>query len=414
MGMSSINAQFNVSGSVKPTSLYRTSDHSHISLPFRLAEIKLGYAAGSIDLITHGAVEYRWRGEKAKGDLREMYLVWYPEWGEVKLGKQIHAWGAADGNNPTDILNADDYYFMFLPGADRKRGSISGSVKIYKDTWQGEVIVVPDHQGNRLPFGEEDFPFTPPFEPENYQPIDSPVEFGIRLQTTWKESDVSLSFFKGHDRGFNIIGFNVPLSVGIRSHPSLVFGYRKTSMFGMDCVTFLGDFTVRVEGAYFQTENEDNNLDFGLRQSAGYSQYVIQLEYPGPYDISLSGQLIGNTIHSVEGKVMDVSTQQLRDLSQDTFNPGMGTPFASFSELAFLGSASAVLMDDRIDIKINGMVNLEEKGSMTGMTLSYSPWASWKGELGITLFKGDAQNPNNAFTQMEDFSHLSLKIQYNI
>jgi len=109
---------------------------------------------------TNSVIEYRWSGEDTQFDLREAYLVWYPSWGELKIGKQIHAWGAVDGNNPTDNLNPYDYYFMFLPGTERKIGTLSGSLKYYWNDWQLEAVVIPEHIPNRYPFGEEDFPIT--------------------------------------------------------------------------------------------------------------------------------------------------------------------------------------------------------------------------------------------------------------
>ena len=156
-------AQVQYSGSVSPTYLMRISDGSEISLPFRLAELQLGYSIGDFELKTNTAVEARWKGTDATLDIREAYLIWYPSFGEVKLGKMIHTWGAADGNNPTDNINPYDFYYMFLAGADRKIGVLSGSLKAYWNNLNAEVIVIHEHTANRLPFGEEDFPIQFPF-----------------------------------------------------------------------------------------------------------------------------------------------------------------------------------------------------------------------------------------------------------
>ena len=105
MFINSILGQINYSGHIQLYKMIRILDQTEISLPFRLVEYQLGLTKGNIDLITNTALEYRWASSEAKVDVREAYLVWYPSWGEVKLGKQIHAWGATDGNNPTDNLN---------------------------------------------------------------------------------------------------------------------------------------------------------------------------------------------------------------------------------------------------------------------------------------------------------------------
>jgi hypothetical protein len=58
----------------------RTSDGSSISLPFRIAELEVGFSKGDFDLKTNSAVEYRWTGGDPKFDLREAYFIWYPSW----------------------------------------------------------------------------------------------------------------------------------------------------------------------------------------------------------------------------------------------------------------------------------------------------------------------------------------------
>ena len=90
--------QLSITGSLKPTGMFRISDQSRMDLPFRLAELKLGYTMGDFDFMLNSAVEYRWGDNNPVFDLREAYIVWFPNWGEVKFGKQIHAWGVADGN----------------------------------------------------------------------------------------------------------------------------------------------------------------------------------------------------------------------------------------------------------------------------------------------------------------------------
>ncbi|HIB73402.1 MAG TPA: hypothetical protein EYO50_05720, partial [Candidatus Marinimicrobia bacterium] len=144
-----------------------------MDLPFRLTELKLGYTMGDFDFMLNSAVEHRWGENMSAIDLREAYVIWFPNWGEVKFGKQIHAWGVADGNNPTDNLNAYDYYFMFLPGTDRKVGSLSAAMTVYWDDWQLEGVIIPDHIPNRMPFHEPDFPFQIPIEPSKYEKIDN-------------------------------------------------------------------------------------------------------------------------------------------------------------------------------------------------------------------------------------------------
>lgn len=408
-----VYAQINFSGDIHPSKMYRTSNQSEISLPFRLAKLNAGYTFGNLDIITNTALEYRWSTGEGEVDLREAYLAWYPDWGEVKLGKQIHAWGAVDGNNPTDNLNPYDYYFMFLPGADRKIGTVSGSIKTYWNDWQLEAVFIPGHEPNRLPFGEEDFPISLPFEPERFEPVEREYEFGFRLQTSVLENDVSVSWFRGNDRSFSLLGVDVFFDgMGGIIGPDQHFGFRTTDVFGVDVVGFVSEFTYRGELAYFKTETHINDSWYiRLPSTAEYAQYVMQVEYSGLWDIQWNGQLIGSSVISVQGLAPNMSNLMSPvELTQDNFQPGMGTPFAMFTDLGAMLSASATLFDNRLEIKANSFIDLKETGVMFGGQVVYSPIENLNVELGISQFTGEEESK---LKEMEDFSHINLGVKYS-
>lgn len=409
-----LNAQIEYSGSIHPSNLYRISDGSEISLPFRLVDMELGYTWRDFDLKTNSAIEYRWSTGEYELDLREAYLAWYPSFGEVKVGKQIFAWGAADGNNPTDNLSAYDYYYLFFPGVDRKIGSLSVVVNLYFGNWQIEAVLIPEHQRNRLPFGEPDFPIAPPVQPTKEQivAVEKPLEFGVRLQTSIVEGDISLSYFRGHDRNFSLLGLDGPSWACILTIPR--FGFRQTDVVGADIVTFISDLTIRGEGAYFKTTNNYENVLPILESSAEYFQYVLQAEYTGFFDVSLVGQFIGNSILSVEGETLDQTTQQVIPITKETFQPGMGTPFAMFVDQALMLTATGNLMDDRLKLSAFSFISLEETGYMLGLGVEYSPIENWNIEISLNKFIGDG-NPgsDNFFNRLEDFSHVFIGLKYS-
>ena len=68
--------QLSITGSLKPTVMFHISDQSRMDLPFRLAELKLGYTMGDFDFMLNSAVEYRWGGNNAVFDPRELYADW--------------------------------------------------------------------------------------------------------------------------------------------------------------------------------------------------------------------------------------------------------------------------------------------------------------------------------------------------
>ena len=390
--------QINYTGSIKPGNMYRLSDQSEISLPFRLAEAEVGYSLGDFEIKTNSAIEYRWSNNENEFQLREAYLMWYPSWGEAKVGKQIHAWGAVDGNNPTDNLNPYDYYYMFLPGAERKVGTISGSVKYYWNDWQMEGVFIPEHEGNRFPFGEEAFPLDIPMVAPKLMDEEPGSEFGFRFQSTLGSSDFSLSYFDGRDRSFSYVGVT-------DSMPS--FFYRKTSVLGFDLVSFIGGFTNRFEIAHFSTKI-DVNPDTLYFDNAAYIQYAEQIEYTTPNDIMLSVQLIGY----IEG---DISWQEIEgnrsaQTSAPELIPGMGPPFASFTDLGLSFSASANYYDDALELMGNTFIDLKDSQSMLGVSAKYSPKDNWKLNMSVSKFTGEE---GTQFHEMEDFSHLKVGLEFH-
>ena len=406
--ISLVSGQWNYSGSFQPITMHRTSDLSNISLPFRIAELEVGFSKGDFDFITSSAVEFRWTGGDPKIDYREAYLIWYPSWGEVKVGKQIHAWGAVDGNNPTDNLNPYDYYYMFLAGADRKIGTLSASVKYYWNDWQLEAIVIPEHEPNRYPFGEDDFPIAMDDPGYFLTAGETMAEYGMRVQTTMGNSDISLSYFSGRDRGFTLVGYKYYIDWA-----TPVLTYRKTDVIGIDIVTFFGDLTGRTEVGYFNTNN-DHTTDIKTFYDAAYVQFASQLEYTTTNDITLMIQLIGNDVLAVNGSTYAYDENgnpiELIAMDEDELQQGMGTPFAMFTDLGMFLSATGNYWDDALEIRINTFMDLEDNQAMLGGGVSYSPVENLDLELSITQFYGAE---GTQFKTMEDFSHIQIGLKYS-
>ena len=413
------NAQISYSGSINPSKMVRLSDQTEISLPSRIAEAEVGYSLGDFEIKTNSALEYRWSNGENELQFREAYLVWYPSWGEVKLGKQIHAWGAVDGNNPTDNLNPYDYYYMFLPGAERKVGTVSGSLKYYWNDWQIEGVFIPEHEGNRVPFGESDFPFGPPADLTEFIIEENSSEFGLQLQTSIMGSDIGFNYLNGYDRSFTSIGLDY--SNGLENNIPIL-GYRKTQMLGINLVSFIHDFTLRSEVAFFSSNNHHlkqiiaDHMGGENEEEGEYFQFVTQIEYTTNTDIMISCQLIGQEIiydswddyYEEMEKIWPARTIDLDN--KKSFQPGMGTPFAFFTDLGLMMSASANYFDDALELMGNTFIDLKDSQFMLGVSAKYSPMDNLKLNLSISKFMGEE---GTQFNSMEDFSHFQLGLEYH-
>ena len=404
-----ILGQLSFNGTIKPMVMFNISDQDQMELPFRFAQLRMGYTIGDFDLIVNSALEHRWGENQIPNfKLREAYATWFPSWGEVKFGKQIHAWGVADGNNPTDNLNPYDYYYMFLQGADRKIGSVSASVISYWNNWQLECVIIPNHVSNRLPFNEPEFPFQIPIEPTEYEERENSLEYGLQLKTIIGETDIGISYFDGYDRSFSLLGidtFNI-----IQVSPK--FGYRSTSVIGLNMVTFIKDFTIRAESALFSTINNYEAKWYNyLDAKADYLQYVIQIEYRMENSKTIGAQIIGNNVLKASGNTLDLSSMSMTTLNTDNFIPGMGTPFAMISNKSLLIIGSNRFFDDDLELNYNLLFNLEDPGQLLGFSLEYLLSDNWFINVYASYFIGN-DDPINRFEQLEDFSNTQFQLSY--
>ncbi len=403
--------QIGISGNIHPSGLFGLSDGKEISLPIRLATLTASYTYHDLEFVASSSLEYRWKHNQTRAELREAYLVWYPPFGEVSVGKQIFAWGMADANNPTDNLSAYDYYYLFDNGTERKIGSPAASVKWYLANWQIQAVFIPYHEPNRMVY-EEDFPIKPPMHPSSsqIQKVKNEQEYGARIQTSFGNSDLAVSYFQGHDRLFSPNVFIPTLKPGNPYLP-INFAYRKTDAYGADMVNFWNDFTFRNEAAYFVTGpdwamlyDEFINANF-VDISAEYLQYVSQIEYTGFENFTLTTQIIGNHVYSVETSPPGFEA---------SFSQGMGSPFASFLDQALMISLTSTLWDNRLEIKPLVMANLKNKGYMVGFEVDYSPTESINLEASLNNFIGDdSLGADYIFNQLEDFSNFRLGLKYS-
>lgn len=403
-----------ITGEINPYVMTRTSDRSQIDLPFRLLSFQIDHSFNAFDIKTTSGLEYRFLSKEPLFTLREAYISFYPSWGEIKAGKQIHSWGSVDVINPTDNLNSYDYYYMFKADAGKKIGSLSLSSVFYSESYQVELVLQPKFSPNRIPYAEDDFPLAPDLRPNINHKIENEAEYGFRFQTSLLDSDVSFSFFNGIDRIPSV--FKGTFSSDFKES-TFDLGYRKTSVYGTDLVSFIGDFTLRAEGALYRTinkpiEDDKESLKYLLNQEIIYSQFVVQFEYTTENDLMLSAQFIGSELINNKSNWVVPEFNEPMELPVPEFSPGMGTPFAMFTDRALLVSSSGVLMDDQLDISGSIMTNLSETGLMISAGIGYSPVLNWKIELATTQFKGN-KSPINPFTLMEDFSHIRWGLLYN-
>ncbi len=411
-----LSAQLEFHGQVYP--LARLNFESrYLNLPHRIVSLEGQNRGRNVSLFFNTTLEYRLATNSAVVELQEAYAEFSTDLGEFRLGQQVIAWGAADGNNPTDNVNPYDFYYLFMPGTDRKIGNVMASANLYLGLGNLEVVATPVFQPNRLPLDEPDFPIMGYIESQVMNWEERPsreignTEISLRARLPLSMMDISFSYFRGFDRMFTPVFQELAPGIpNLDSLESLV--YHPTQVLGGDLVTFLGDWALRAEGAYFLTEDNDGTDPF-IRNP--YLQYVLQLDRAGN-NSNLVVQYLGTYITKIDGDdVLNPLTGQVvfeeKENEQDNIPPRIGMPFAAIAQNAVLATASRDFADGRYSLQGQVLYEFDHDGYMVGGKLTVALEEAFDLELGITYL--DGEEGSRLHTIGEVFSHVYVGMKYS-
>lgn len=450
------------SGYLDFTYIARQSDQSLINIPYRMGILNMERESENLILHSTFALEYHVREDSYFLstsnpqdfilDMRELYLTYRSDFYEFRIGKQIHSWGSVDENSPIDNASSLDYYYMFFGGTDRKMATLSGSLDYYFGNLKINTVFSPLHSTNRIPLGDDDFPVELPVYPDAKEilPIPSkPYEAGIHGTYSLGFGDISLSYFSGYDRTFNLSGVNVYGRGSDISFPyvDIVYGYRKTNVLGLGGVLLSDWFTLRFDVGYFSTEDKNKTIDrpssfnatfydslhfsYPLHEKSVYQQATLQIETELPFDINLSAQYFSHDTLSYSSDSLPVDQEiNIPNLQIDPenmtpsnfFTPGMGVPIAILTKSAVFVIMDKKFFDNRLTASLTSILDIAEypsisgvSGSLTELKLEYSIIQNLNGLFGITTVNGNNSHPDKElypFNKMEDFSHIRFELKY--
>lgn len=461
-----------ISGYVDYSYISRLSDKSLIDIPYRMAALKMERRSNNMLLNGNFSIEYHVRDDAYFlgssdpqdfiFDIRELYLTKFYDQFEFRIGKQIHTWGSVDENSPVDNPSSLDYYYLFFGGIERKMATLSLAVDYDIGDLKFNTVFSPIHATNRIPLGNDDFPIELPVYPQASEifPIQGlPYEGGIQGTFSTEYGDISASYFSGYDRTFNLTGVNVYGHGSDISFPNVdvVYGYRKTDVFGLGGVLLNDWFILRGDLGYFSTMDKNKSIErpssfnpvyydslhftYPLIEKATYFQSTFQLETELPFGINLTAQYFTHDTLTYSSDSLPVDQEiDIPNLEIDPeemepsnfFTPGMGVPLAILTDRALFLTLNKSIFNEQLKFSLTSMVDaytikkkesdpnrLERNHSSSGVLLelkmTYSIDQDLDGTIAITKINGDSSHPEGAsypFNKMEDFSHLRFELKY--
>ena len=289
-----------------------------------ISHVKGEVSAGSSYAVISAAAEYNYRNPARTGfRLNEAYYRYSGNIWDISVGRQLIAWGQADGFKLTDVLSArDSSEFIAFSGEDARLASDSIRVRFFHDIFTFEAVAVPFFTPNNLPrFGFENGAKDDLYYIDTPDSFDTKTVLGrIPITYTKTESakpkmftdteaaarfsfflpgiDFSVSGFYGWDKnprfvksGYVKKGLLNPAVPPGHSNPyvpkelytNLNEEYSRIGMAGIDAAIPAGDVTIRLETAWvggrcFEPKNQMPALN-GAQLFDGTSSADVPLTF---------------------------------------------------------------------------------------------------------------------------------------
>ena len=324
---------------------------------------------------------------------RELYLRFSGASTDFTIGKQVFAWGKADGFNPTDNLNPYDY-LDFLTA--EKIGVLSAAVAYTGNEAGFDLVFVPLFTPARIP-GFEDRWFAPPDLPFTVNIDDLRIgerllpeqdlenaQVGLRLWATRWGFDVAVTAYQGFD-SIPAIAFALDLQTGeLVASPA----YNEITEYGLSVARVFGPTSLHFEGSYRDTE-EDFDDDF--------VSYVFGLN---------RSFYVGGAIEEIRliAEYVDEAFIEYEE-NDRRFTTDLSRPFRDTVLMEW-----TFVVREGVEMRVAGAYNLEEDDYLVQPLFAYDFTDNWKMEAGLDLIDGDPdtfwgnwENNDRAFIHLDYF-----------
>lgn len=299
--------------------------------------------------------------------LREAYAYYSDEHWDLRAGRQIIAWGVADGLRLTDIISPMDYTEFLAQDYDDIRIPVGGlRLRYSREKWSFEAVAIPVSSFFELPTDAEN--------PWSVGPLpigDEPshrlcnMEYGGRLSFFLSGIDFSLSALHTWNK--------MPVVCGGMGQ------YRRMTMLGADCSLPLGRFVLRGEVAEYLDEAQASVNQEVPR--AASTNALLGIDWYAGNDWSLSAQSAHKYVASGEHRNSGLATFRIsKDLLRNTL---------ALQSFAY------------IDVTNGGIYNR--------LSADYALNDQLHATLGYDFFHAD----RGSFTVYDNNSELFLKLKYS-
>lgn len=327
-----------------------------------------------------GKVEVRatalnWNGGASQtAEVIEGYATLRFDKADLRIGKQIIAWGRADGINPTDNLSPRDFTVL-LPFEDDQRLGLSAAKLDYylSPSYTLSVVTTPFFSPSTIPL-----PGNPTISLVSSKPQAnlSNTELGVRLNQVGEGTDWSLSVF----HGFNQLP-SLQAIAGDPARSAIQLHYPRLTVLGADFAKNFGRYGVRAEVAYGKTSVKPDT-DIGFKRP--YLYWVAGLDRTFGENLNFNLQFFQRRVFNYRDPESMASPEDRALAVQSSVINGQRDRISGGITLR----VSNKWFNDTLELEVFAVLNTTRHDRFIRPLATYAISDHWKSTVGAELYAG--------------------------
>ncbi|MGH8488461.1 MAG: hypothetical protein ACREXS_06245 [Gammaproteobacteria bacterium] len=334
-------------------------------------------------------------GHETDATLLEAYLSLHNTIGQVRLGKQIVAWGRADRINPTDNLTPRDFTVLLPFEEDQRFGTYALMLDTYlSDDLTLEVFTTPFFEPSIIPFSRDEA-IVVDIRPAHRL---SNSEVAIKLDKSGGQVDWSLSYFHGYS-----LFPDIRLQGFADRSPIVEFRYHQMDVLGADIATNFGRYGFRAEAAYFHAADRDGT-DPTIKNP--YLFYVVGVDRTFYEHLNVNVQLFGRHVRHFTSLETIADPVQHEVAVVNAIVNGQQDEFSNGASMR----VSNRWLNDTLEAELLGILDFTRSNTYLRPLLTYALTDDIRCSLGGELYLGA---DNTFFGRLKENSGLFFELRYS-
>jgi hypothetical protein len=307
--------------------------------------------------------------DDARGQLREASVALRAGRLDLRVGRQVIAWGRADGINPTDVLTSSDLRSYVHDDDDRRIGTTAAMASVYVSGLALTGVWLPEFRPHDVPL---------------------PVPAGVAVRRDadrWPGDHWAVRA----DRTGGRVDWSVSLARVRDLSPSLVPGptarhvrlvHDRTLVIGGDVAATVGRFGVRAEAAYVHTGDDDGRDPFARNP---YVLLVAGIDRTWLEHLNVNAQYVRRVVR--HHAPLDATASPLMVLNRTLANEGEPTQHGATLRVAHKW------LRETLEVEWASVATADPWGYAMRPRLSYAVTDHWTVAGGADVTGGSAASP---------------------